>query len=279
MNLNDLIERKIPPVPWVEGEKIPWHEPEFSKRMLKEHLSQAHDAASRREVLIDQHVDWIHTHILEGEPTKVLDLGCGPGLYTSRLAKLGHECVGIDYAPASIAYARHQAEEQGLSCRYIEADVREASFGSDYGLVIMVHGELNVFRPQEIKAILGRSLRALRAGGHFIAEVHTLAAVREIGERGSHWYSSSSGLFSDRPHLGLKEAFWDGDERVSTERYYILDIESGNVERYAASIQAYREDEYLELFESIGYKGVIIYPSLTGKVPEDDSPYIVIAAE
>jgi hypothetical protein len=70
MNLIDLINRKILPVPWAEGEKIPWHEPAFSERMLREHLSQAHDAASRRSELIDGHVNWIHNEVLSGRPTR-----------------------------------------------------------------------------------------------------------------------------------------------------------------------------------------------------------------
>ena len=48
MNLMDVIDRESPPVPWAEGEKIPWSDPAFSQRMLQEHLSQEHDAASRR---------------------------------------------------------------------------------------------------------------------------------------------------------------------------------------------------------------------------------------
>ena len=48
MKLPDLVGREPAPDPWTEGEKIPWHEPEFSRRMLEEHLSQHHDAASRR---------------------------------------------------------------------------------------------------------------------------------------------------------------------------------------------------------------------------------------
>lgn len=35
----------------------------------------------------------------------MLDLGCGPGLYSHRLATLGHRVHGIDFGPASIAYA------------------------------------------------------------------------------------------------------------------------------------------------------------------------------
>ena len=44
-NLLDLIRREAAPEPWAEGEKIPWDDPGFSRRMLEEHLSQAHDAA------------------------------------------------------------------------------------------------------------------------------------------------------------------------------------------------------------------------------------------
>ncbi|MEK9676502.1 MAG: class I SAM-dependent methyltransferase, partial [Chloroflexota bacterium] len=59
MKFSDVLNRKIPPEPWSEGEKIPWDEPEFSRRMLKYHLSQDSDAASRRTEIIDSHVEWI----------------------------------------------------------------------------------------------------------------------------------------------------------------------------------------------------------------------------
>jgi len=115
LKLLDVVHRHGDPKPWAEGEKIPWNDPDFSRRMLNEHLSQEHDAASRRFETIDNHVKWIHGQVLKANPTRVLDLGCGPGLYTNRLAKLGHHCVGIDFSPASIACAREQAEEAGLS--------------------------------------------------------------------------------------------------------------------------------------------------------------------
>ena len=105
MDLSDIVRRQLPPEPWAEGENIPWDEPAFSERMLEEHLAQTHDLASRRFEVIDQQVDWIHGEILGRMPTRLLELACGPGLYTNRLARLGHECVGIDYAPAAIRQA------------------------------------------------------------------------------------------------------------------------------------------------------------------------------
>ena len=105
MNLNDIIQRNMDLQPWAEGERIPWDDPAFSQRILKEHLTQDHDAASRRKVKIKKHVDWIHRHVLGAKPTNILDLGCGPGLYAAPFTKLGHTYTGIDFSPACIDYA------------------------------------------------------------------------------------------------------------------------------------------------------------------------------
>lgn len=69
MKLTDIPARKSPPEPWSEGDNIPWNEPGFSRRMLREHLSQSHDLASRRSDKIDAHVGWIHREALCGSPT------------------------------------------------------------------------------------------------------------------------------------------------------------------------------------------------------------------
>lgn len=278
MDLENLINRQLPPEPWAEGEKIPWNDPAFSRRMLREHLSQEHDAASRRFETIDRHVAWIHDFVLQDDASAVLDLGCGPGLYTTRLAGLGHLCLGIDYAPAAIDYAREQAAEGSLACRYQEADVRSADFGSDHDLAMMINGELNVFRLHEIRAILSKCYLALKPGGRFLAEVHTLAAVQSIGQRPAQWSANASGLFSDRPHLYLYESFWDDQQRVATERYFILDAVSGALTRYAASTQAFDESQYRDLLADAGFEASQIIPSLTGAEKGDDF-YIVLLAE
>jgi SAM-dependent methyltransferase len=264
MNLTDIVHRTMAPVPWAEGEKIPWHAPAFSERMLREHLSQEHDAASRRRDRIDAHVRWVHGALLAGRPTRVLDLGCGPGLYTSRLARLGHECLGLDYSPASIRYARERAAADGLSCSYVEADVRSAEFGSGFGLAMMVYGEVNVFRPCDAQSIVAHAHAALKPGGVLLLEAHTFGAVQRAGQAGATWRSLESGLFSDRPHLWLEEGHWDAESRAATTRYYIVDAATGDVERYASTMQGYTDEEYRALLASTGFVGIRSFPSLTG---------------
>ncbi len=245
--------------------------------MLAEHLSQDHDAASRRSETIDAHVAWIHGEVLRGTPTRVLDLGCGPGFYSSRLARLGHSCVGIDFSPASVAHAKETAETERLDCRFVEADIREADYGTGSRLVMLIFGELNVFSPDDARSILQRAHSALDPGGRLLLEPHTEDAVRALGSSPPSWYSSESGLFSDQPHLLLQEHAWDEETRTATIRYFLVDAEGGNITRYAQTFQAYSNEEYRALLEECGFRDVEFVPSLTGEALEDSGLQVILA--
>ncbi|MEE4195062.1 MAG: class I SAM-dependent methyltransferase [Anaerolineae bacterium] len=262
MKLIDLIQRPAVPAPWTEGEKIPWNDPDFSARMLKEHLSQEHDAASRRFSVIEQHVAWLHNSILEGKSAKILDLGCGPGFYAQRLAQLGHRCVGIDFSPASIAYAQEQAASSGLDCTYHLGDIRTTATGSGFSLVMNIYGELNVFHPDDVRTILRKAYAALKPGGTLVLEPHTFDAIKAIGKEASVWSSAENGLFSPQPHLYLQENFWDEDSRTAMQRYFIIDAATGEVSFHASTMQAYTNEEYIALLEECGFANVEILPSL-----------------
>ncbi len=279
MKLIDFIHRKTVPVPWDEGEKIPWNDPEFSQRMLKEHLSQEHDAASRRFETIDKHVRWIHDRVLQGKPTRILDLGCGPGLYTHRLAKLGHRCAGIDFSPASIAYAKEQAGAAGLECVYIHDDIRSADYGGGFGLVMSIFGEFNVFRAEEAREILKKACRALAPGGFLLLEPHPFETIVEIGKQPRSWYSAEKGLFSERPHVYLQENFWDPKYNAAVQRYHIVDAAAGDVGFHSSSMQAYTDEEYLALLAECGFGGAVIYPSLGGNLGSPRTGLIGILAK
>ncbi len=278
LTLMDVIRRRAVPGPWAEGDKIPWNEPEFSARMLKEHLTQAHDMASRRLERIDQHVDWIQRALLAGKPSRILDLGCGPGLYASRLSRLGHRVVGIDFSPASIEYARQQAQAEGLPVTYIQQDIRQADFGAGFDLVMFIFGELNAFRPEEARSILHKAGRALAPGGRLLLEVSSFEGVRGIGQRPPAWYTAESGLWSAQPHLCLAERFWDASQAAATERWYIIDGQSGAVAACAATQQAYTEEQLRSLLEESGFSEINFYPSLGGVQVEGQEGLISITA-
>jgi hypothetical protein len=186
--------------------------------------------------------------------------------------------VGIDFAPASIAYAREQAEIAGLPCEYQLEDVRQANYGRGYHLVMFLYGEINVFRRSDATAILRKAQAALAPGGLLLLEPHTHEAVQGLGEAPPRWYSAERGLWSARPHLCLQENFWDAARAVTTMRYYVVGAETGEVARHASSMQAYSDQGYLDLLHGCGFDRVRFYPSLTGRADEAHEALFALVA-
>jgi len=276
VNLQDIVNRTEKPEPWAEGDNIPWNAPAFSERMLKEHLSQAHDAASRRSEIIERQVGWIHKHVLSEQPSRVLDLACGPGLYAQRLAALGHTVTGIDFSPASVAYAKTRAAERQLSIQYVHEDLREAEFPDGQNLVMLISGELNVFCTSDARHILTRAARCLGNSGRLILEVHAAGVIERCGKEPPTWYSSNSGLWSESPHLCLQENFWDPDRKTATTRYFVTDAATGETTLSSASYQDYSAAEYEALLIESGFRDVARYPSLTGVLDDSQRDFAVL---
>jgi SAM-dependent methyltransferase len=272
------LSNRPPATPWSEGGKIPWHEAAFSERMLREHLSQEHDLASRRFDRIDRHVAWIHETILGGSPARVLDLGCGPGFYSTRLAKLGHTCVGIDFSPASISHAQALAEKEGLACEFRLEDLLEADFGSGFDLALFVYGEFNAFQRAEAESLLAEVRSALSPSGALVVEAHTEECVREKGTQAPTWFTAKESVFSDEPHLVLQENAWHPEARAATERFHVLSLETGEITSMVCTTQAYSDAEYTELLRQAGFAEVEQYETLAGDLPDDDSGLIVLVA-
>jgi SAM-dependent methyltransferase len=261
IDLTDLVSRHGEPQPWQDELGLPWFEPGFSARVLHEHLSQAHDTASRRTHLIKRHVAWIHRWLLHSQPGSVLDLGCGPGLYSQRLAELGHRCTGIDFSPAAIDYAQEQARQAGLPCDYRRGDLRTADFGvagsgAGYDLAMFLFGEFNTLRPEHAAALLAKVAAALRPGGTFLLEAHSHLAVMAIGREPRLWTAEMSDPFSDQPHLCLRQSAWWPADGVATRRYSIVDAATASVTEYTQSVQAYTRDGYAELLRQAGFTDV-----------------------
>lgn len=278
MNLSDIVNRSDKPIPWMEGEKIPWDEPSFSRRMLREHLSQEHDAASRKFVTIDQHVRWIHKELLKGTPSKVLDLGCGPGLYVSRLAKLGHTCTGVDFSSASIDYAHKQNEGQQTGCTFFQHDLRSFDYGSGYDLVMLIYGEFNTFRKPDARKILEKSKQALKPDGRLLIELNSYSCLHNFGMSAPGWHTSQNGLFSDQPYLFLEESFWNEEMQAATRRMYVIDIATGDVQQLADNHQAYTEDDLRIMALDCGFSSVAFHEQWPG-VNDPSGDFLLMVCE
>lgn len=276
MHLMDIVNRNEKAIPWTEGEKIPWDEPAFSQRMLREHLSQKHDAASRRFEIIDQHVAWIHHELLNEKPSHVLDLGCGPGFYVSRLARLGHTCTGVDFSPASIDYAQKQDLENHTGATYIRHDLRTLDYGSGYDLVMLIYGEFNTFRKPDARTILKKAHQALKNDGRLLIELNSYSCLHGFGLTAPAWHSSQGGLFSDQPYLFLEESFWNEAMQAATRRMYVINPANGEVQQMADNHQAYTEGDLRVMAEECGFSKVAFHANWPGNIDESGDYLLMV---
>ncbi len=279
MDLQDIVNRELPPKPWAEGEKIPWYDPDFNERMLKEHLSQEHDMVSRRQQMIDRHVSWIHETCLHGKVAHVLDLACGPGLYSQRLAQLGHVCVGIDFSSTSVAYAHSQTSQANLTIDYMFGDIRAVNYGDGFYLAMMIFGEFNVFKRADAELLLHKACGALGAGGRVLLEPQTYDVIKKDGERPACWHTESVGLFSSSPHFWLEEHFWHAGCHAATTRYFIVDATTDAIDRYTSTSQAYSDEAYDQLLSDAGFSETQRLPSLTGSEDHQHEGLFVLMAK
>lgn len=59
---------------------------------------------------------------------KVLDVGCGTGNFSIKLAKMGCEVVGIDVSKEMLKVAEEKAKKEGLNIKFYNMDVYDMKF-------------------------------------------------------------------------------------------------------------------------------------------------------
>ena len=133
----------------------------------------------------------------------ILDLGCGDGVLTEKIAAAGATVVAVDAAPDMVAAAR----ARGLDARVVAG--QDLDFDRTFDAVFS-NAALHWMRPPE--KILAGVYRALKPGGRFVAEMgghnNTAAIIVALGavlgrrgldaQRLSPWYFPSAEAYGEK---------------------------------------------------------------------------------
>ena len=110
--------------------------------------------------------DLLLADVLDREPGRVLDLGCGGGGNTIELARRGWIATGLDSSPKAISSARISAAKAGVQVRFLLEDMTTWMPDGVYDLVL----SLFALPPRGAGriALLSRCKLALAPGGMLI---------------------------------------------------------------------------------------------------------------
>ena len=254
-----------------------WDNEHISKMMLKAHLNPNWDAASRKPETIEATCNWLRSTLNYQAGAQLLDLGSGPGLYTSKFHAQGLSVTGIDYSRRSIAYAKEQSERLNQAIVYHYKNYLEMDYTNVFDLVTLIYCDFGVLSPTLRSALLGKIHHALKPGGHFIFDVWS-PAYSELTAVYKTWFiHEKQGFWKPTPHLELVNKYYDAAHQVSLKQHLIVEAET-EVSVYNLWEQCYTPETVTDLLERHGFEVISLTGDLTGTPYTEDAKSIGVIA-
>jgi SAM-dependent methyltransferase len=248
-----------------------WRDPHVQRQLLRAHLDESNDLATRRPAAVEATIDWFVEGLPEG--AAVLDLGCGPGLYAQRLADRGFDVTGVDVNLASLQHARGRA--QG-AVRYVLGDYSVDMPQGPFDLVIMIYLDFGTHLPGVQRRLLEMVRSRLSPAGRFVFDLLDASAASQHAP-GREWAASTTGGFwAPGAHLLLTQRFVDV-EALAQRRHYTLLTEAGTCS-FDVWEHCFTEASIREMVTAAGFSHLALHRGVLGHMSAGGDPTVFAVA-
>lgn len=212
---------------------------------------------------------------LAREPSRILDLGCGTGLLTVRLASQGHAVTGLDPAQAMLDIACRREGADQVS--WILGDITALPPDSRFDLVLMTGHVFQVFLDDiETVAVLSAVKKSLAPGGRLVFE-----SRNPLARAWENWEPDRSRRTVEHPDLGLVETWHDvtdvSDGQVTFRTHTHLTAD-GRIETSESRLAFRSRAEIDALMRLAGLTDMEWQGNWDGAPLCDESPEIIVVA-
>lgn len=257
--------------------KVPfWDDEHISKQMLKAHLDPNFEGASRTLDFIETSVDWINKIIPSENYGKLLDIGCGPGIYAEKFRKLGYQVTGIDFSKRSINHAKRSATKKGLYIDYLYLDYLNMEIDIKFDVATMIYCDYGALSDEDRKLLMKKIHCHLRPGGKFLLDVFSIVKYNSFEEKRIWQTNSFGGFWSEDEYIELSQ-YYKYTEFVTLEQTNIISKRGNKV--YYIWNTYFTIDRLIKEAKEAGFRICELFGDVSGKLYSNDSPTISILLE
>ncbi len=249
-----------------------WDDEHISKSMLEAHLNPELEAATRKHDFVKRSAELIAGIANPAKRPRLLDLGCGPGIYANLFAQKGFDVTGIDLSPRSIEYAK---KHTNYSIDYICQSYLDLGFRPTFDVVTLIYCDFGVLCPADRKKLLQKIHKTLKDDGLFIVDVCSPAQYEGWEEKHT-WSYNNGGFWSDASYACLY-SFYRYDECRTYDEQYIV-IEDNTVQCYNIWNHAFTPEELISDLADAGFINTQLFGSVAGEDYTDQSAAICAVA-
>jgi len=140
------------------AESNTWWEPENVLYLLKTSVNPVRVGYAKRKLFDEMHID--------SKGKKALEVGCGGGILSEEIARMGFETTGIDPSEHSLEIAGNHAKQSGLAIKYDKGSgealpYENASFDVVFCCDVLEH-------VRNLPKVISEISRVLKPGGAFV---------------------------------------------------------------------------------------------------------------
>ncbi|MDW0112317.1 class I SAM-dependent methyltransferase [Sporosarcina saromensis] len=223
------------------------------------------------DIPYDDYVELLELAIGRLNGKKVLDVGCGTGLLSVKLAQKGAEVTGIDLSNDMLEVARNRAIDSSLSIEFNQLPMQQIAGNPSFDAAVIAIDSLNyVCTEEEVLQTFKGIYSVLKNGGTLLFDVHSTFKMDTIFLEGPFTFDNEKIAYIWETEEG-EEAY-----SVYSELAFFVKEGSGLYRRFDErhTQRTFPVNRYAEMLADVGFHIERIFSDWEDEPPHEESERI-----